>query len=496
MESKRNRGPTMRKSILFLLLLFTTAVVAQPRQTLRIGIHTDIKSLNPQKALDSFSMGVIRNVFETLVTFDEAGTNVVGALATSWTNDASMKTWTYTLRPNVRFHDGSPLTPDAVAKSFAAHPNFPHKVEALGADKVVFTLANADASFNMTLAQPYFGILSPKMIQNATLVLGTGPFTYVSWDKGKRVTLRKNPAYWDKPAALDEVQFIVYPNQAALLKAVQAREIDLVEYLVGNIPRDLRSDPSLALESIMGNSAGFLSFNTRRAPFTDVRMRRAAAAAVNPFELTQKFFSGSAGAPATALMPPTFFSYFSKVAINRPEEARRLVQEVRWNFAKPVVLLEAWAPRPYLPDPNGIALEVQKQLEAVGLKVTVERDPDRYFDRLAKGDFDLILNGWIADSPDPVDFMSAILGTRAIGQNNASQWSNAKFDALLDACRTLSGKDLAARLKDALALVDEEVPMIALFFGPQTVVRSKTVQGYHVHPFSRYSLYTVSLSAH
>ena len=486
----------MRKFLVLSLFVCTVALAAQPRQVLKIGIHTDIKSLNPQKALDSFSMGVIRNIFETLVAFDETSANVVGGLATSWTTDASMKIWTYSLRPNVRFHDGSPLTPEAVAKSFAAFPKFPHKVEALGADKVAFTLASPDANFNMTLAQPYYAVLSPKMIQSATLVSGTGPFTYGSWEKGKRVTLRRNPAYWDKPAALEEVQFIVYPDQAALIKAIQAGEIDLVEYLVGNIPKDLRSDGSLELESIMGNSAGFLSFNTRRAPFTDVRMRRAAAAAVNPFELTQKFFSGSAGAPATSLLPPTFFSYFSKVAVNRPEEARRLLQEVRWDFAKPVVLLEAWAPRPYLPDPNGIALEVQRQLEAVGFKVRVERDPDRYFDRLAKGDFDLILNGWIADSPDAVDFLSAILGTRAIGQNNASQWSNPKFDALLDACRTLSGKDLAARLREALALVDENVPMIALFFGPQTVVRGKTVQGYHVHPFSRYSLYTVSLSAH
>jgi len=485
----------MRKFLVLSLFIGAVALAAPPRQVLRIGIHTDIKTLNPQKALDSFSMGVIRNIFETLVTFDATGANVVGGLATSWTNDASMKIWTYTLRSNVRFHDGSPLTPEAVMKSFAAYPNFQHKVEALGTDKVVFTLAHPDANFNMTLAQPYYGILSPKMIQNTTRVSGTGPFTYGSWEKGKRVTLRRNTAYWNKPAVLEEVQFIVYPDQAALIKAIKAGEIDLVDYLVGNIPRDLRSDPSLVLESIMGNSAGFLSFNTRRAPFADVRMRRAAAEAVNPFELTQKFFSGSAGAPATALLPPTFFSYFSKVAVNRPEEARRLLQQVRWDFAKPVILLEAWAPRPYLPDPNGIAMEVRRQLEAVGFKVSVERDPDRYFDRLAKGDFDLILNGWIADSPDPVDFLSAILGTRAIGQNNASQWSNPKFDALLDASRTLSGKDLSARLKEALALVDEDVPMIALFFGPQTVVRGKAVQGYLMHPFSRYSMYTVRLAA-
>jgi ABC-type transport system substrate-binding protein len=484
------------KTRLFAVLLLCSALAwTQSVKVVRAGIHTDIKTTDPRKAIDSFSTAVMSNVFETLVAFEMTGTKMIPCLATSWSSDAAFRTWTYTLRPGVRFHDGSPLTPDAVVKSFAGVPNFPHKVRALGEDKVVFSLSTPDSNFNQFIAQPYYFIVSPKILSDAALVSGTGPFLFTSWEKGKLVILKKNPNYWQKPAVLDEVRFVVYPGQAALLKALAAGEIDMVEFLVGNNLKAIKANPNLTVESIMGNSTGFLSINTRRVPFNDVRVRRAVAMALNPFELTKKFFVGSAGAPATSMIPPTLFSYFSKIAVNRPEEAKALLNASGWDATKTYVLLEGWAQRPYMPDPHGIALEIQKQLDAVGIRVRLERDPENYFDRLAKGEFDLVLNGWIADSPNPAEYLTSNLQTRTIGQNNASQWSNATFDAIVDSCRILGDKELQAKLREALRIVDEEVPLIALFYGPQTAVLSNRIKNYHIHPFAQFYMYTVSLAA-
>ncbi len=484
----------MKKILMVLLMAGSVNVQAQPARLAKVGMHSDIKVLNPQKAIDSFSLAVMSNVFEPLVTFEMTSTKIVPALAVSWSPDASFKIWTYTLRPGVHFHDGTLLTPDIVVKSFTGVPNFPHKVEALGADKVVFTLAAPDSNLNQLLAQPYYSIISPKMLTDASLAIGTGPFTFGSWEKGRKIILRKNPDYWQKPAALDEVQFLVYPDQASLLRALTGGEIDLVEYLVGNNLKDIKSNPKLEVESIAGNSTGFLSINTKKPPFNSVAVRKAVAMAVNPFELAKKFFLGSAGAPATSMLPPTLFVHFAKMQVNRPDEARALLKSVGWDSAKTYDLLEGWAPRPYMPDPHGIALEVQKQLGAVGITVRVVRDPENYFDRLAKGDFDLGLNGWIADSPNAAEYLAANLHTQAIGLNNSSQWSNPKFDALVDSCRILKDRELSAKIKEALALVDEEVPLIPLFYGPQTAVHSKRLQNYFVHPFTQLNMYTVSLA--
>jgi ABC-type transport system substrate-binding protein len=482
---------------LFLLLAAMPAAAQAPvpaPKVLKVGIQADIQGTNPQRAVDSYTLSVFGNVFETLAAFAPEGVQIVPALATEWSADAAYRVWTFTLRRGVKFHDGSPLTTDAVVRSFRAIPGLPGTITAQGDDKVVLALAVPDANFIQVVAQPYYAVLSPKMLEDPSVVSGTGPFAYAGWEKRREVILKKNPGYWRKPAELDEVRFIVLPGQAALLEAVLAGRIDLVDYLVGNTLKEHRSNPDLKVDSIMGNSTGFLNMNTTKPPFDDKRVRKAVAMALNPIALTQKFFSGSAGAPASSMVPPTLFSHFSRLPVNQPEKARALLKEAGWDGTKTFVLLEGWAPRPYMPDPHGIALEVRKALGAVGIRVSVERDPDHYFERMDKGDFDLILNGWIADTGDPVEYIYANLHSKAIGQNNAARWSNPAFDALIDACRTLKGKDLQAKLKEALARVDEEVPLVPLFYGPQTAIRNKRVVNYFVHPFEQLSVYTVSLA--
>jgi ABC-type transport system substrate-binding protein len=490
-----SKGDPMRALMVLFLILsaLTASAQAPPAKVLRVGIQSDIQGTNPQRAVDSFSLSVFGNVFDTLVAFQPEGVQIIPALATEWTSDPGFRTWTFTLRQGVKFHDGTPLTVDAVVRSFKAIPGFPHAVSASGADKVVFGLSVPDANFIQVVAQPYYSIIAPKMIEDPAAVAGTGPFLYAGWEKGRQVVLKKNPLYWQKPAEIDEVRFIVFSGQAALLEAVATGAIDLVDYLVGNNLKEYRANPNLKVASIMGNSTGFLNMNTQRPPFNDKRVRKAVAMALNPFELTKRFFAGSAGAPASSMVPPTLFSHFSKNVVNQPEQAKALLKEAGWAPGKTFVLLEGWAARPYMPDPHGIALEVQKSLAAVGIQVRVERDPEHYFERLEKGDFDLILNGWIADTADPVEYLFANLHTKAIGQNNAAHWSDPAFDALIDASRTLKGKDLQAKLKEALTRVDEEVPLVPLFYGPQTAIHTKQVLNYYVHPFQQLSVYTVTL---
>ena len=481
-------------TLLFLLSAFSASAQAPAPKVLKVGIQADIQGTNPQRVVDSFSLSVFGNVFETLAAFSPQGVQIVPSLATAWTSDPAFKTWTFTLRPGVKFHDGSPLTADAVVRSFKAIPNFPHAVVALGTDRVSMVLNVPDANFIQVLAQPYFSVISPKMIEDPAVVSGTGPFLFAGWEKGKQVVLKKNPLYWQKPAAIDEVRFLVYSGQAAILEAAASGAIDLVDYIVGNNLKEYRANPNLVVASISGNCTGFLSINTQRPPFNDKRVRKAVAMALNPFDLTKKFFAGSAGAPASSMVPPTLYDYFSKTAVNQPDQARVLLKEAGWDGGKTYVLLEGWASRPYMPDPHGIALDIQKSLASVGIQVRVERDPEHYFTRLEKGEFDLALNGWIADSGDPVEYVSANLHTKSIGGNNAARWSNPSFDALIDACRTLNGKDLQAKFKEALSKVDEEVPLVALFYGPQTAIHSKRVLNYSVHPFVQLSVYSVSLA--
>ncbi len=482
----------MKKFIYFLLIFLSFSIIAFP-QVLKVGIQADIRSTNPQGAIDSFTLSVMGNVFEPLVNFDGKGIKIVPCLALSWQADKEYKRWTYTLRDNVFFHDGTPLTAEAVLKSFSNIKNLPFKLEVLGKDKITFILNNPNANFNQILAEPYYLIISPKMLEDKKLVSGTGPFVFFSWEKGKKIILKKNTKYWQKPTKLEEAHFIVLGNHRRIIDALDKGEVDLAEWVSGEHISTLKKNPNLIVESIMGNSTGFLSINVTKPPFNDLRVRKAVAAAINPFELARKYFKGTAGAPASSMIPPSLFSYISKTTLNNPELSKKLLEEANFKNSREFVFLESWAPRPYMPDPHNIALDIKKSLETVGIKVKIERDPENYFSRMEKGEFDLILNGWIADSGDPVEYMEANLHSRAVGINNASFWKNERFDKLIDECKVLSGKELELKIKKALRIIDEEVPLIPLFYGPQTAVINKKVKNYRVHPFTQLWLYPVEI---
>lgn len=484
----------MKRSLAAIPLLWAALLGAQaPASTLRVGLQADIRGTDPRQVIDTLSSAVLFNVFDNLVTFDDRTLKIVPALASTWTSDPGFRTWTYNLRKGVKFHDGTPLTADAVVKTLTSAQNFPHKVEARGEDTVVVTLASPNANFNQFLAEPYYGIVSPKMPLGGEPVSGTGPFRFVSWEKGKKIVIRRNADHWRGAPALETVEFHVFSSQLEVIKALQGGSIDLASWLVPKDIKTLKANPNLVVDSATGNAVGFLTINTAKPPFNDVRVRRAIAAAINPIALTQQFFADTAGAPASSMVPPALFSHFSKLGVNRPDEARALLKEAGWDSSKNYTLLQIWAGRPYMPDPAGIARELQKALAAVGINVKVEDDPERFFDRQNKGEFDLLMNGWIADSGDPVGFVAANLHTEAIGHNNSSRWSNGPFDKALDACRVLSGRPFEQKFREVLTMVDDQVPLIPLFFGPQTAAWNKRVQGYALHPSSQMILHSIRL---
>ncbi len=486
----------MKRFLAAVFMLCAALLPAQaPPSTLRVGLQADIRGTDPRQVIDTLSSAVLNNVFDNLVTFDEKTLKIVPALATSWDSDPGFRTWTYTLREGVKFHDGTPLTAEAVVKNLLAAPNFPHEAAVDDEGRVVITLSSPNANFNQFLAEPYYGIVSPKMPLGGEPVSGTGPFRFVSWEKGKKVVIRRNSDYWRPAPSLETVEFVIFDGQQAVLQALQTGAIDLASWLVPTDIRGLKANPDLVVDSATGNAVGFLTINTKRKPFDDPRVRRAIAAAINPIAMTQKFFSGTAGAPASSMVPPSLFSSFSKMGFNRPEEAKALLAEAGWDASKTYTLLQIWAARPYMPDPTGIAKEIQSALAAVGVKVKLENDPQGYFERQTKGNFDLVLNGWIADSGDPVAFVAANLHTEAIGHNNSSQWSSKAFDQALDACRVLSGRPFEQKFKEVLGMVEDAVPLIPLFFGPQTAAWNKRVQGYTLHPSSQMILYPVKLAA-
>ena len=204
---------------------------------LHLRRHRASRSVSiPAIITDGISGRVTNQIFEGLVKYDKDTTNVVASLAEKWESSADGKTWTFTLRKGVKFHDGTDFNADAVLKNFdywANTKNALHdaqikagqtfeyyeaqfggfdddsiitKVEAVDASTVKFTLKEAQGPFLQNLGMFVFAFWSPTALQKAGVdsckkPVGTGPFKFVEWKPNESVTLAKNADYWDKANA-------------------------------------------------------------------------------------------------------------------------------------------------------------------------------------------------------------------------------------------------------------------------------------------------------
>src|SRR5262245_64629269 len=222
--------------VLAIVPLLPTASPAQtPRDVLVVGMEAEPPGLDPGQALGLHTLRVTAEIFETLVGTAADSTDVVPALAESWTTSADGLVWTFKLRRGVRFHDGTPLDANAVKFTFdrIIDPAHPHaksgkwsfvsgylatvkSVEVVDPQTVQLHLKYPTASLLALLALPNCAIVSPTAFAKApaefdTKPVGSGRYKVESWERGSRLVLRRNDDYW---GAKGKSQTLVYRGLA------------------------------------------------------------------------------------------------------------------------------------------------------------------------------------------------------------------------------------------------------------------------------------------
>src|SRR5947209_9497234 len=212
----------MRRQIVVILVAWLALLsapassAAQPAGTLVVGLVAEPVNLDPAQVTDLNSNRVGRRVVETLVTFPDEKTEVVPGLAESWTISKDGLQYTFKLRHDISFHDGTPFNAAAVKFSIERQINPDHPaaklgkypfanyffgnvkaVEVLSDDRVAFLLKEPRASFLAVLTAAAASIVSPAAVMKAGLdypsqPVGTGPFKFASWERGQRVVLEQN----------------------------------------------------------------------------------------------------------------------------------------------------------------------------------------------------------------------------------------------------------------------------------------------------------------
>lgn len=465
------------------------AVVPPPNtdaDTLVIGLLSDPVSLDPHRATDIVSAALTASVCEPLVRTRADGVRVEAALAETWASRDS-RHWTLTLRAGVRFHDGTPFDADAVVANLDALRRqgvFSGRAERVGALVVGLALEQPNVALLATLSQPWFAMQSPRALGGPQPV-GTGPFRLAGHRPG-HYELRAHAGYWAGAPRLRRLVFERLPDEHALVAALLAGQVDVTAAIgLGHVP-DLQRAPRVTFEAQAGLNVVFLLPNNERPFLREARVRQALARALDREALVTTVLNGH-GEPAYGPLPPNLTPARRRgrtLMVDRPG-ARRLLSAAGLAADVELELLVPHDSRPYLPTPRRLAESVQRDLAAAGLRVRLaERGPwSAYLERCTRGDFDLALLGWQADSLDPNDFLSALLAGPNVGVTNRSRYRSSAMDALLQqGRRAADAAQRASIYREAERLFQVDMPWVPLYHASTFTAYRKSVQGLSVGP--------------
>jgi peptide/nickel transport system substrate-binding protein len=296
--------------------LFASPAVAQKQGgSITVGLELDIAGFDPLKVgvFDTASFTAAAAIFDTLTTLDDKG-EPQPKLALSWTHSDDFKTWTYKLRPGVKFHDGTPFNAEAVKANFDRQKDPANKcrcafyiagyrdVQAPDELTVVYNLVDPapNLAATMTIQSTNNVIQSPTAWKTRgdeynRNPVGTGPYMLKSWTAGDRMVLERNPDYWNKGHPyLDRIVLKPLPDAQSRFASLQSGEADLVwddEYDADNIQK-AQKDPKLTVHTYIGSGAQVYAFNTKVAPFDDVRVRQALVMAIDRKKMSQAITNG------------------------------------------------------------------------------------------------------------------------------------------------------------------------------------------------------------
>ncbi|MDP3064096.1 MAG: ABC transporter substrate-binding protein [Chloroflexota bacterium] len=456
----------------------------------------------------AYGLGLYHN-YSTLVRWNLADglKTVVGDLASKWETSPDGKTWTFTIRDGVKFHDGTPLTvadvvasmervispPQGIVSPNQSHFMYVKQIKALDDKRVQFVLDSPRGYFLWLLGQDFLVVYSKKELEKnnndlrkVMIPTGTGPFKYVDYKHGEEVLYVRNPDYWDpKIPYLDGLRLAHVPNLADRGTAVLTGQADLTFGTAVTVWQEAQKRPDRFGVNQIPAGVQVVSINITREPFNDPRVRRAVHLALSRQIISQVYSREQFNEVMRWVMPGNAYTLATqdveKLPGWRPQkeqdisEAKRLLTDAGFSGGiKDVDFLvpnAAWAA-------ELVAPSVQEQLKRnlnVELKIRlVERA--LVLPKMREGDYAFALEVQGAPVSDPSLFLTPLFRTGA--GNNVARYSNKQVDDLLDKIEAELDQnrriELVRQLEDIL---DKEVPSLILFAQSTAPVWAKYVKG-------------------
>ena len=454
--------------------------MASGSSLLRIGVVDPVGSIDPRTMAEATTILLARQIFETPFLASAAGEAIPALFEEKLVEEpgsGGLK-FSTSVRMDARFSDGTSVTQEDVVGALARDPVFTARASASYRDgRVHLTLFAPNTRFDLFLTM--CGMLYRE---SGGKLLGTGAYMMGPPERDM-VRLVQNP-HARRPSRIESIEVRQYPvdpltgRPTALIAALEKGEVDLAPRLSW---RDVNVLKSTAVVMKPVNSTCMLYINNER--LKDARLRAAMARAVDRTVVAEIAFGENPLAfRATGLLPPALGKTNDRLTPDI-ERARTEWQEAG-GYDKPMSILYSPAPRPYLPAPAAVARHLRDRFRRLGAMVeTMEVTSGELIGKVNSGDYDLALMGNIPDSPDPSDYLSAVVGSDAVPQSvegssfafNFSRYRSREVDDLIATYR----KDRREETLGEIGLVlGRDAPLVPLMYGRACVAHSWRLRGF------------------
>jgi len=485
-------------------------------------LNKDIVTLDPAMSTDTVSSTVIVRVYEGLVGFSKEG-SYDPRLAESWEVSADGLTWTFNLRKRVKFHDGRPFTSKDVVYSFerlldpeTASPRTwvldridgaeefmsgdadkVSGIKAVGKYKVRIQLAEPFAPFLGMLAQNNAAIVSRPAVERDEMEkapVGTGPF-HLKTRTDSEIELHSFDAYWkrdgfgEKLPYLDGITFRVIKEPLSRWREFRTGRLHHTDIPLGHLGQ-VNSDSELKAMKMSRPVLDMhhMAFNLEKEPFKDnTSLRLAFNYGVDKEGLIRTVKDGDA-VKARSYVPPGIDGYNVKLPGYRynPERARQLLRQAGYPGGRGLPKITLYADTDE--DHRKVAEYVINDLKRLGIEIELKTlEWGAFLDATYNGEAAFFQNTWLADYPDPENFLYVLLHSSMWGSaGNQTRYGNDEFDEYCEEAGVITDWEKRIELyRQAEEIAYEDAPWLLLYFRNCTILKQPEVKGLTLSPLDR-----------